>query len=40
VESGTANGVDRTPSVFINGERYLGPRDVTTLRRAVAVTRK
>jgi formate-nitrite transporter family protein len=40
VESGVANGVDRTPSVFINGERYLGPRDVTTLRRAVAVTRK
>lgn len=39
VESGAANGVDRTPSVFINGERYLGPRDVATLRQALAATR-
>ena len=35
VESGAANGVDRTPSVFINGERYLGPRNVESLRQAV-----
>jgi Na+:H+ antiporter, NhaA family len=40
VESGTANGVDRTPSVFINGERYLGPRDVATLGQALAATHK
>jgi protein-disulfide isomerase len=40
VKSGSANGVDRTPSIFINGERYLGPRDVATLRRAVAATRR
>jgi protein-disulfide isomerase len=35
VESGAANGVRGTPSVFINGERYRGPRDVATLRRAL-----
>ena len=40
VESGAANGVDRTPAVFINGERYLGARDVPTLQQAVAATRK
>ncbi|HEX9703983.1 MAG TPA: DsbA family protein [Gemmatimonadales bacterium] len=37
VRSGRANGVDGTPSVFINDERYLGGRDVATLREAVAL---
>ena len=36
VQSGRANGVDGTPAVFINGERYLGDRDVASLREAVA----
>lgn len=36
LESGVANGVDRTPSVFINRDRYLGPRDVASLGRALA----
>jgi len=36
VRSGRANGVEGTPSVFINGERYLGARDTATLRAAVA----
>jgi protein-disulfide isomerase len=36
VRSGLANGVAGTPSVFINGERYLGGRDVDTLREAVS----
>lgn len=36
VRSGEANGVEGTPSVFINGERYLGARDVASLREAVA----
>lgn len=40
VESGVANGVDRTPSVFVNGERYLGPRDVQSLQHAVTPTRQ
>ena len=40
VQSGAAHGVDRTPSVFINGERYLGPRDVPSLQQAVAATHK
>ena len=40
VESGAANGVDRTPSVFIDGERYLGPRDVAALHEAVAAHRR
>jgi len=35
VESGAANGVNGTPSVFINGERYRGPRDVASLRRGI-----
>lgn len=39
VESGAANGVDRTPSVFTNGERYVGPRDVASLGQALAVPR-
>jgi protein-disulfide isomerase len=36
VHSGRANGVDGTPSVFINGERYRGARDVASLREAIA----
>jgi NhaA family Na+:H+ antiporter len=36
VESGRANSVNGTPSVFINGERYRGPRDVASLREAIA----
>jgi protein-disulfide isomerase len=36
VESGRANGVGGTPSVFINSERYRGPRDVPSLRAAIA----
>ena len=36
VESGAANGVRGTPSVFINGERYCGPRDVASLRQEIA----
>jgi protein-disulfide isomerase len=35
VGSGASNGVDRTPSVFINGERYHGPRDVASLRQII-----
>jgi protein-disulfide isomerase len=35
VQSGLSNGVEGTPSVFINGERYLGGRDVDTLREVV-----
>ena len=35
VESGAANGVHGTPSVFINSQRYGGPRDVASLRQAV-----
>ena len=36
VQSGRANGLEGTPSVFINGERYIGARDVASLREAVA----
>jgi protein-disulfide isomerase len=36
VDSGRANGVDGTPSIFINGGRYLGTRDVASLREAIA----
>lgn len=40
VQSGEANGVEGTPSVFINGERYLGARDLATLRAVVAAPSK
>jgi len=33
--SGRANGARGTPSVFINGVRYLGKRDVPSLRDAI-----
>jgi protein-disulfide isomerase len=35
IESGVANGVDGTPSIFLNGERYRGPRDATSLLEAL-----
>jgi len=35
VQSGIANGVEGTPSIFINGERYSGKRDEGTLREAI-----
>jgi protein-disulfide isomerase len=36
VQSGIANGVEGTPSIFINGERYRGRRDEESLRTAIA----
>jgi len=36
VQSGTANGVEGTPSIFINGTRYHGKRDEASLRQAIA----
>jgi NhaA family Na+:H+ antiporter len=36
VQSGIANGVEGTPSIFINGERYHGHRDEGTLRQVIA----
>jgi len=35
LQSGIANGVEGTPSIFINGERYHGRRDVDSLRAAI-----
>jgi protein-disulfide isomerase len=40
IESGRANGVHGTPSVFINGERYLGARDTAALRAAIGLGSK
>jgi protein-disulfide isomerase len=36
VQSGSASGVEGTPSIFINGERYRGRRDEASLRKAIA----
>jgi NhaA family Na+:H+ antiporter len=36
VQSGIANGVESTPSIFINGQRYHGQRDEGSLRKAIA----
>ncbi len=36
VQSGIANGVEGTPSIFINGKRYHGKRDEASLREAIA----
>ena len=36
VQSGTVNGVEGTPSIFINGERYHASRDEGSLRAAIA----
>jgi protein-disulfide isomerase len=38
VESGAASGVDGTPSLFIDGRRYPGPRDAQSLGRAMGGT--
>ena len=35
VQRGIANGVEGTPSIFINGERYRGRRDEGSLREAI-----
>ncbi len=35
VESGTGSGVDGTPSLFIDGNRYHGPRDPASLGGAL-----
>ncbi|TMC63087.1 MAG: hypothetical protein E6J17_05480 [Chloroflexi bacterium] len=35
VETGDQSGVDRTPSLFIDGLRYRGPRDTASLERAL-----
>jgi protein-disulfide isomerase len=36
VDSGDRSGVDGTPSLFIDGIRYLGPRDLDSLRGALS----
>jgi predicted DsbA family dithiol-disulfide isomerase len=39
VQTGLESGVDGTPSLFIDGARYEGPRDADSLGRALgAVT--
>jgi protein-disulfide isomerase len=35
IESGLQSGVDGTPSLFVDGRRYLGPRDAVSLGRAL-----
>jgi protein-disulfide isomerase len=35
LESGTRSGVDGTPSLFIDGARYRGPYDSSSLERAL-----
>ena len=35
LESGTRSGVDGTPSLYIDGIRYRGPRDPASLGRAL-----
>jgi protein-disulfide isomerase len=35
LDTGDASGVDGTPSLFIDGHRYRGPRDLTSLGRAL-----
>jgi len=37
VESGEQSGVDGTPSLFIDGRRYRGPRDPDSLGRALGL---
>jgi NhaA family Na+:H+ antiporter len=36
IRTAALNGVAGTPSVFMNGRRYTGPRDVTALRQVIA----
>ena len=38
LDSGVQSGVDGTPSLFIDGHRYAGPRDADSLGRALGVT--
>jgi len=38
VESGVRSAVDGTPSLFVDGERYDGPRDPASLGRALRLT--
>jgi protein-disulfide isomerase len=38
VESGEVSGVDGTPSLFIDGRRYLGPRDTASLEEALRLS--
>ena len=35
VDTGSQSGVDGTPSLFIDGRRYQGPRDADSLARAL-----
>jgi formate-nitrite transporter family protein len=35
VQSGIESGVDGTPSLFVDGRRYQGPRDAASLRDAL-----
>lgn len=37
VRSGLAGGVDGTPSLFIDGRRYRGPRDAASLGRTLGL---
>jgi formate-nitrite transporter family protein len=38
VETGVESGVDGTPSLFIDGRRYDGPRDADSLGEALGLT--
>lgn len=35
VRSGIASGIDETPAFFINGERYKGPVEYNSIKRAI-----
>jgi protein-disulfide isomerase len=37
VESGVRSAVDGTPSLFVDGQRYDGPRDPASLGRALGL---
>jgi protein-disulfide isomerase len=37
VQSGLESGVDGTPSLFIDGARYVGPRDIESLGSALGI---
>jgi formate-nitrite transporter family protein len=39
VQSGEESGVDGTPSLFIDGRRYRGPRDTASLGEALRLSR-
>jgi protein-disulfide isomerase len=38
VDTGERSGVDGTPSLFVDGQRYDGPRDPASLGRALGLT--